>query len=801
MKKFLAILTLIASGILQCQAQVSEISPSESLYDILQEVEQKFLSQQNGILEIDTLRNKAIKTYHQISLPSVDDLQAYSSILVSSALASQLKGDEEAMKSTSHEALRAIEAIGDIDPLSKASMLTDWTSVLQKLGEDEQARNLLNEVLELYAEKGEDCDGYANAMAAYGMLAYKDGFTELAETFAKRALEMNQRLYGEGVNIMGSGEYMLMSTIKARHKDYKSALHYVNMAIESVKMAGGALNNISFYYATVKLDLFDKLGMKDSIAAMATRTVGDLVAYMTQTLAGLNSYQRANFVNNTSGFLGSTIPYYATLTGDKRLMDLAYNSQLFIKGLLLNADAELSKIIEESGNAELKRKHADISRLSHEVAQLKPQNDADVVRLKQLNLQLQQQETSLLQTLRGMGIDPTANLTTDWRDVRDVLHKNEAAIEFVAFRPDNTSRTFGCLILKPDCEHPQYVQLYRSHDFASKEKEKEEEAYPYTIWTTLKPYLQSVKTVYFSPIAELHKLPIEHINTDGLGIKLIRVSSTRQLTANHQYAGSKAVAVGGIDYDCDANTTSELSDASTVVFRDAPLLDRGAVRKLVPLQGTKDEATLISMMINKGKAKGFLKDVTVITAFGNTPTEGYIKHLSGANMRFLHIGTHGFYSSNSNKKNKEEKENELTAMRRCGLFMAGANKSLGIHAAGSLKEDDGILTASEIASLDFSGMELVSLSACQSGLGDISHEGVFGLQRAFKKAGAGAILMSLWKVDDEATTKLMVNFYNNLTEGKTKYEALEKAKAYLRSIPKYSDSKFWAAFVLLDAFD
>ena len=109
----------------------------------------------------------------------------------------------------------------------------------------------------------------------------------------------------------------------------------------------------------------------------------------------------------------------------------------------------------------------------------------------------------------------------------------------------------------------------------------------------------------------------------------------------------------------------------------------------------------------------------------------------------------------------------------------------------------------EISQLDLRGLDLVVLSACETAQGDIYSDGVYGLQRGFKKAGANTILMSLDKVDDEATRILMVEFYRNLANGKTKQESLKGAQRYLRVVEngKYDDPKYWASFVLLDGLN
>lgn len=138
--------------------------------------------------------------------------------------------------------------------------------------------------------------------------------------------------------------------------------------------------------------------------------------------------------------------------------------------------------------------------------------------------------------------------------------------------------------------------------------------------------------------------------------------------------------------------------------------------------------------------------------------------------------------------------------------------------------------------MDLRKLDLVVLSACQTGLGEISGDGVFGLQRGFKKAGANTLMMSLWKVDDKATKLLMSRFYSNLVAGKSKIESLRDAQKYVREyetevevrpdnkpaisahakvqvqqsntqqkiikkVHPYKDPKYWAAFILLDALN
>ena len=111
--------------------------------------------------------------------------------------------------------------------------------------------------------------------------------------------------------------------------------------------------------------------------------------------------------------------------------------------------------------------------------------------------------------------------------------------------------------------------------------------------------------------------------------------------------------------------------------------------------------------------------------------------------------------------------------------------------------DDGILTALEAAGLDLHGTKLVVLSACETGIGEVQNgEGVYGLRRALVLAGAESELMSLWKVDDEATRDLMIEFYKQLMSGKSRATALREVQLKLLRMERYEHPFFWAAFIL-----
>ncbi len=181
--------------------------------------------------------------------------------------------------------------------------------------------------------------------------------------------------------------------------------------------------------------------------------------------------------------------------------------------------------------------------------------------------------------------------------------------------------------------------------------------------------------------------------------------------------------------------------------------------KLPPLKGAEREAQAIAPLLNT-------KAIT-----GSQATETAIAQKM-QQARFIHLATHGLLDDNR-----------------------GLGSSIALTPSG---KDDGLLTAEEILNLKLNA-DLVVLSACDTGRGRITGDGVIGLSRSLISAGVPSVLVSLWAVDDDSTAFLMTEFYKNLQQGIDKATALRKAM--LTAKDKYSNPLQWAAFTLIGEAD
>ena len=314
------------------------------------------------------------------------------------------------------------------------------------------------------------------------------------------------------------------------------------------------------------------------------------------------------------------------------------------------------------------------------------------------------------------------------------------------------------------------------------------------IWQNLDYMFRKTGTrkVYFSAAGELHNLAIEYVpDRNGRLIsdkyEMYRVMSTRETILNkgkRRRSTLKKLSVWG---NMDFAQYGKHPAFGTMGRRlDFSKLEMEGIRGLTP------------------------KGVDCRTYENAAATESRFKAEAEHSGEILHIATHGFYLDADSRKewlNGGQLDWDVFSPLTKGSLTVEDEKMMNsvllMTGEAGKTEEDGILTAAEIALLDLSHLDLVVLSACRSGLGDLSDEGTLGLLRAFKKAGARSMLISLKAVDDESTCLLMQAFYRHLFAGKSKHEALERAQQELRTMAggRYADPRYWAPFILVDAID
>lgn len=309
------------------------------------------------------------------------------------------------------------------------------------------------------------------------------------------------------------------------------------------------------------------------------------------------------------------------------------------------------------------------------------------------------------------------------------------------------------------------------------------------LFSQLEKHLTGVNRLLVAPDGLLNLVPFSAL-VDGRGLLLNSRFEISYLTSARDLLRKKDPATHERRVVVVANPLFGSSRAhhpglsNTSSFRSADI-DRSGF-EFRPLTNSQQEADALGMLLGSSSS--------VLT--GEQANETVLKGMKSPSI--LHIASHGFFLSDKEfyaEIGRKSDENEYlpfleNPLLRSGIALAGAN------ARKSGEHDDGILTALEVAQLDLSGTELVVLSACDSGIGEIRNgEGVYGLRRALVLAGAETQVTSLWKVSDEATRILMVSFYEKLLKGEGRSEALRHAQLELMQNPKYSHPYYWASFL------
>lgn len=584
-----------------------------------------------------------------------------------------------------------------------------------------------------------------------------------------------------------------------------------------------------------------------------------IATYLKKNLLLLSEKDKTYFVDYLNGsfnfFNSLTFRTALSLEAD---IALVYQNQLFKKGILLESTQRARKEVLEGEDEALKKTYLTwkdrvifLNKLYQEgTAQAKQKIEKTEAEVNQLEAQLSAQSESIAQLINQKEYS--------WKDVQRSLQPNEVAIEIVRIEPlrdavvelSSDSITYVAMLVFPEGDlkfitnldgkkmEASYFKYYQENL-----KTADRQSYQhYWAWIDrlLKEYPYNEagqrRKIYFSAEGIYHQLNLaallnpETNNYTLNELDIILVNNTKELierTQKNTTVVTKkekakkqelvAVLMGDPLYDLEVDKF----EASRKDFKEGVL--RGgegdffnlnedlASIKWDRLEDTATEVREIAKLLENKKWQ-------VNTYLQEQALEEIVKKIESPDV--LHIATHGFFINPDAKKERkldslkseikdlelslsEVKEYNASQLRkiqgnpllRSGLVFTGVTTYA--KSPEKFEGDNGILTAYEALTLDLSQTDLVVLSACQTGQGDIGiGEGVYGLQRAFKIAGAKTIVMSLWSVDDRITAQLMTEFYKQWLGGKSKREAFYNAQVkVLREGNKYPF--YWGAFVML----
>ncbi len=409
------------------------------------------------------------------------------------------------------------------------------------------------------------------------------------------------------------------------------------------------------------------------------------------------------------------------------------------------------------------------------------------------------------------------NLISDIKadEVKKAVLEYELLIDFVVYKSviteKNEYKLAAVLVDKSDIKLvnlgefksvASLIKNYRSKIQKKQESKELSEKIYGRIFSPLGRYLKGKKKVYVVPDGVLHLLPFRSlINENGHYLtksqNIVILSSSRDLVIKRTGKNNKSAVIFTYP-NYGKGEGKEIVEGKTIHFS--------------PLEGTFKEAQAISSLLDISKE---------IYSQGQA-TEKNISQIDSPQI--LHIATHGYFLDVPEETSRDElrgvtfkykadalpmklnleKMSSLNKVSNSNRHFTGKKLTnplvySGLAFAGANNPgEDGILTALEVLGLDLHGTDLVVLSACETGVGEIRQgEGVYSLQRAFREAGAKSVLATLWKVDDQATQLFMEKFYKRYMSGESAQKAVRDTQLEFLGSKRYSHPFYWSSFVMI----
>ena len=540
-----------------------------------------------------------------------------------------------------------------------------------------------------------------------------------------------------------------------------------------------------------------------------TAAVLQLKALMKQRIPYMSSTEREGLWNPLSSLFTMMTPYALEAKQTQTAFTKnCYDALVMSKSFLLESERSMYDVIKRMGTPEDMHNYTTLASMKNQVKAWEKDYNANADSILSVSRKISRLENLLANRCKGYS-DGTDFMDVDYDAVKHALGQNEVLIDFTDFISQTQGRKYAAYIINKVQDYPQLKSLFTERQIDSLGIVRPDMFYykDYAhdvlqlLWEPLKTNIPVGTTIYYVPSQLLFQISLESLPlADGtlLGnhYNFVRLSSARELVKMKSKSNSNkantAVLYGGLQYDLETTAMAEESKKYNLTNL---LALRGEIARgdsvFHDLQGTKEEILKIEDLLKRNKWQ-------VSLYMSKNGTEESFLNMSGKSPKLLHLATHGFYYTPNRAENVDYLKGYTDAMSLSGLVLSGGNAAwLGKPLPKGVL--GGILSANDIARLDLSNTDMVVLSACQTGQGKATSEGLYGLQRAFKKAGVGTIVMSLWSVSDKITSDFMTTFFERLADTHNawnKRKAFEEAKEIIRK--KHPDPFHWAAFVMLD---
>jgi CHAT domain-containing protein len=630
-----------------------------------------------------------------------------------------------------------------------AAMLTNQAALYLVMGKDEKVEDLLKRAATIYKSKlTEESPAYARVVSDQGnFYRYMERYSE-AGPLLEKALSVRETALGKSHPLYVQSQEDL-AILYWKQKSWDKAFALYREAMDK------SLDFVSKYFPPMseaektkywdvlspRFQRFYNFAIEASLAN--TDVVGALFDYRIATKALLlnstNKVKQTIFASKDAVLKGD---YITWLDQKETLARLYAYSKEDLKQQKINLDS-----LERAANA-MERS------LSQRSADFSSGYTAQKITYDQLAGQLTDTE-AVVEIVRLQKFDQ--KFTADARYLALVLVKGAASPKLVILENGQQLDT-------------RYAKFYRN---AIQTRNADDYSYD-QFWARIEPELTGKKMLYLSLDGAYNQLNINTLKKPG-GDYVVNRYDLVILGNSKDLIALKA-----------RKPRTNKKSATLLGFPDY------GAGSIAALPGTKVELDNVSKVL---KASTY----QVTQFMQKTATEKNLKAVKAPTL--LHIATHGYFlqdvEETGNAFGVQLENAGNNPLLRSGLLLAGASGTAsGTRAPDLESNDNGVLTAYEAMNLNLDGTGLVVLSACETGLGDVkAGEGVYGLQRAFLVAGAEALIMSLWKVDDAATQMLMSNFYTQWIKLGNKQKAFKQAQ--LQLMTKYKDPYYWGAFVMM----